>query len=291
MPRISSDYATFIPKLASSNDLAGMLNGVLTLLMVPVVDDVGTGLVESDMKMMTAMYAAGWTGHSERATVTSVLAAAGYSQEDRAYLGRWAAGSSEEYVRTYRAVIRRLTVGFVHVSTTPGAYETFDEAEAYEAVRDRLRAGGAAPNGVDSECEVMKERARTILAAIERESEKDSKAMTPTTPRYNAAVVSAPVAGVDEGDDAEEMQEEDWAFFVLAFDTRRKTTTLHWRKGCYRGRRLLFKQYQLVFEEKPAPGSFTTTCRSCWPTQAPAANGPCDSEEAGSTSSSTGTDS
>ena len=163
-------------------------------------------------------------------------------------------------MRTYRAVIRRLTAGFIHVSTTPGAYETFDEAEAYEAVKDRLRAGGAAPDGVDSECEVMKERCRTILAAMERESEKDSKAMTPTTPRYNAAVVSAPVAGVDEDDDAEEMQEEDRAFFVLAFDTRRKTTTLHWRKGCYRGRRLLFKQYQLVLEEKPAPGSFTTTC-------------------------------
>ena len=46
LPRISSDYATFIPKLASRNDLAGMLNEVLTLLMVPVVDDVGTGLVE-----------------------------------------------------------------------------------------------------------------------------------------------------------------------------------------------------------------------------------------------------
>ena len=30
----------------------------------------------------------------------------------------------------------------------------------------------------------MKERARTILAGVERESEKDSKAMTPTTPRY-----------------------------------------------------------------------------------------------------------
>ena len=56
LPRISSDYATFIPKLASSNDLAGMLNAVLTLLMVPVVDGVGTGLVEGDMKMMTAMY-------------------------------------------------------------------------------------------------------------------------------------------------------------------------------------------------------------------------------------------
>ena len=102
LPRISSDYATFIPKLASGKDLAGMLNGVLTLLMVPVVDDVGTGLVESDMKMMTAMYAAGWPGHSERATMMSVLAAGGYSQEDRAYLGRWAAGSSEEYVRTYQ---------------------------------------------------------------------------------------------------------------------------------------------------------------------------------------------
>ena len=86
-------------------------------------------------------------------------------------------------------------------------------------------------------------------------------------------MVSAPVAGVDEDDDAEEMQEEDRAFFVLAFDTRRKTTTLHRCKGCYRGRRLLFEQYQLVFEEKPAPGGFTTTCRSCWPTQDTAANG------------------
>ena len=189
-------------------------------------------------------------------------------------------------MRTYRAVIRRLTAGFIHVSTTPGAYETFDEAESYKAVKDGLRAGGAALDGVDSECEVMKERARTILAAMERESEKDSKAMSQTTRRYNAAVVSAPVAGVDEDDDAEEMQ-EDRAFFLLPSDTRRKTTTLHWRKGCYRGRRLLFKQYQLVFEEKPALGSFTTTCRSCCPMQAPAAKGPCDSEGAGSTSSST----
>ena len=140
-------------------------------------------------------------------------------------------------------------------------------------MKDRLRAGGAAPDGVDSECE--DERARPYhpcgYGAGEREGLEGE---TPTTPRYNAVMVSAPVAGVDEDDDAEEMQEEDRAFFVLAFDTRRKTTTLHWRKDCYRGRRLLFKQYQLVSEEKPAPGSCTTTCRSCWPTQAPAANGP-----------------
>ena len=154
-------------------------------------------------------------------------------------------------------------------------------------MKDRLRAGGAGPDGEDSEC--VKERARTILAAMERESEKDSKAMTTTTPRFNAAVVSAPVAGVDEVHDTEEMQEEDRAFFVLAFDTRRKTTTLHWREGCCRGRRLLFKQYQLVFEEKPAPGSLTTTCRSCWPTQALLRMVLVILRGAGSTSSSTST--
>ena len=81
------------------------------------------------------------------------------------------------------AVIRRWTAGFIHVSTTPEAYETFDEAEAYEAVKDRLSAGGTAPDGADSECEVMKERARTILAAMERESEKDFEGDDPNDPK------------------------------------------------------------------------------------------------------------
>ena len=94
LPRVSSDLSTFVPKLASTKVL--------------VRDGIRSGLLSAD-------FATGWT----RSTVIRILAAVGCTEEDGAYLGRWASSSSEEYVRTYKAVVG----SFVKEGTLEGAYE------------------------------------------------------------------------------------------------------------------------------------------------------------------------
>ena len=89
-PRVSSDLSTFVPKLASTNDLSGMLNVVVKMLKVPVRDGDSGEVVESGVGFLSADFTTGWTGHSERSAVTCILAAVGFTKEDAAYLGRWA---------------------------------------------------------------------------------------------------------------------------------------------------------------------------------------------------------
>jgi len=49
-----------------------------------------------------------WTEHSERATLPSGLAALGIPKSDRDLLGRWTPEGSDQYVRTYNAVVSRM---------------------------------------------------------------------------------------------------------------------------------------------------------------------------------------
>ena len=61
--------------------------------------------------------AAGWTNHSERATLTSALAAIGVPKDQRNLIGRWSPDGSDDYVRTYRAAVRDLVARFVGAVT------------------------------------------------------------------------------------------------------------------------------------------------------------------------------
>ena len=58
-----------------------------------------------------------WTEHSERATMPSALAALGIEKSERDLLGRWTPEGSDQYVRTYNAVVGRLQA--VYGATKP----------------------------------------------------------------------------------------------------------------------------------------------------------------------------
>ena len=97
--------------------------------------------MESGVDFLSADFTTGRTGHSERSTVTSILAAVGFTKEDRAYLGRWASSSSEEYVRTCKAVVRRLVGSFVKEGTSEGAYEALDAEAKFEKYKNSAPKG------------------------------------------------------------------------------------------------------------------------------------------------------
>ena len=56
--------------------------------------------------------------------------------------------------------------------------------------------------------------------------------------------------------------------YVISEGYRGAVARLHSRTGCYRGRNLSFKSYEIV-DGVPSANAFTDFCRSCWPRSGP----------------------
>ena len=87
VPRLSANMEFFTKKAPSSSDLAGMQMKVLVMLRAPKLKD--NLLREGEGPLLDEPMAMVWTGHSERATLTSLAAAVGIPKHERDYLGRW----------------------------------------------------------------------------------------------------------------------------------------------------------------------------------------------------------
>ena len=79
-----------------------------------------------------------WTEHSERSTMTSCLAALGTPKTDRDLLGRWKPEGSDQYVRTYNAVVRRLQKTFAEPIRRGEGYKTYHEGAVLEEMKTWL---------------------------------------------------------------------------------------------------------------------------------------------------------
>ena len=87
----TADCKEFSEKYASARDLAGMGMRMLMELVVPEKKD--NMWCSTGEKMLNGISAAGFAGHSERATMPSILAALGVSKADRDMMGRWRVGA------------------------------------------------------------------------------------------------------------------------------------------------------------------------------------------------------
>ncbi len=68
-----------------------------------------------------------WTEHRESCAMTSGLAAVEIGKDRKDPLGRWCPGGSDDSVRTYRAVVKRLQIRFAKVCQSENFHEKFDE--------------------------------------------------------------------------------------------------------------------------------------------------------------------
>ena len=91
LARATADCQGVTEKYAAAGDLAGMGMRMLMELEVPEKKD--NVWCSTGMKMLNEISAAGFTGHSERATMPSILAALGVSKADRGFLTRRSAGA------------------------------------------------------------------------------------------------------------------------------------------------------------------------------------------------------
>ena len=136
LARATTDCQGFSDKYASAGDLAGM--GMRMLMEMEVPEKKDNMWCSTGVNMLNEVSAAGFPGHSEKATMPSILAALGVSKADRDMMGRWSPKGSEEDIRTYRVVIKAVTDKFMDAIRHGDIYETLDEEEVMQGMVVKL---------------------------------------------------------------------------------------------------------------------------------------------------------
>jgi len=214
-----------------------------------------------------------WTEHSERSTMTSCLAALGIPKPDRDLLGRWKPEGSDQYVRTYNAVVRRLQRTFAEPIRKGEGYKTYDEGAVLEEMKSWLVekwnvgkevASRAVENWKiriqpdepfmdllrEGEC-AEKSEGQKKAAASSAESSSSSDSSTSGSPEVKRR------KGVERLD---EVRREG---FVVVYN-RIDRGKLHRGGGCWMAKQRKFKKAK-AYDELPTPEEYTSRCRLCWP--------------------------
>ena len=236
-----------------------------------------TKWVASVVPLLPPNLVAGWTGHSERATLPSLFAAMQVPKAERDPLGRWAPTGSDDYVRTYRALMRNLAGRLRQVVCDGTLYVAGDEGDAMEDVVTFLSLKAPVSD-------TTKDLAASFTDMMKDFYEEVAMASEPLLVEAKLAV---PMEKLAE-DPATSEQAACEAPFVIAMSRRGTALCLHRSSGCWRAQGLIFQSYELWHEPTVPEHLYRTYCRDCWPREGPvvAAVGNCQSSSSSESSKS-----
>ena len=144
----SKDWSKVRRKFVTPAGLSSLIGKLLSTLGCPRRSGLGWELMQHVLLLPDGLESF-FSGHSARNFVTSVAAVAGFSRDERAYLGRWSMGmvASEEYVRTSRQVVFKIQKA-VNRCLVEGTNGPYFEDEAIQRLCDAAEATGANPNRI-----------------------------------------------------------------------------------------------------------------------------------------------
>ena len=315
LPRLGADFIQFGESPASTSDMSILNKIVLQQLRIPVLDPPGA-ITEAQSRWKEGPYCLvktplcdGWTGHSERCTMPSLLASMGVPKAERDPLGRWSPSGSDDDVRTYRALIRDL-MGRVRRAVSLGELANF--AEEDEAVNDARifasRFGAYTDDELAGAAKRLSESAASLFSALagrpaQLESPTDEgeagegpivegKPPLPGQDGWGECAsglvsrskvaqhrlgqpldpsISSAALELWECRDVPATKGCDYQPVApyLVVGGQGKVRRLHRADGCWRATSLAFKEYELI-DSDPVPAEvYTHFCRKCWPLSAP----------------------
>ena len=306
-PRLGADYTSFKSVPASTADMAILNKVVLQRLQVPMAVQPPEGgklppvWKEGPYCLIKAPMLDGWTGHSERCTMPSLLASMGVPKAERDPLGRWSPSGSDDYVRTYRALIRDLMGRFRRAAALGQLAGFAEEEEAIEEARVFASRFAAYPEEeVTSAASRLLESSSAVFAALEG---RLAPVESPTDEEGTEAAVKSPdgwsafaaglaarskasqvrlgqpldpqvaTAALDlwecgEGPATEAPAYQPLAPYLVAVG-KGNVRRLHRGDGCWKAKALAFREYEILEDEPPSQDKYDQYCRKCWPHTSP----------------------
>jgi hypothetical protein len=305
LPRLCADYAHFEEVPAGASEIAMLNKIVIQRLRVPVLSPPTEGeqatpiWKEGPYCLVKAPMCDGWTGHSERCTMPSLLASMGVPKAERDPLGRWSPSGSDDYVRTYRAVIRDLMGRFRRAAMMGKLAGVAEEEEAIEEARVFAGRFAAYPDEeLASAATRLLESSASLFSALEGklepvESPTDDEVVAPAPlddwvgfaeglaarsktgctrlgqpldPRIASAALELWECGETPAAEAPDYLPVVPYLVVVGKGNSRR---LHRTDGCWKATSLAFKEYELVDEDPVPVEMYDAFCRKCWPKSAP----------------------
>jgi hypothetical protein len=258
LPRFTRDLSDTYSVPASSNDLAILGRITFEALKVPIGTAAAEGVVgwrEGTVPLIPGPLLGGWTGHSERCTLPSIFAAMGVPKSERDPLGRWSPSGSDDYVRTYRALINNLAHKFRAMLACGNVLCATDEEEAI----DEVRVYAARLGNIDAD--ILQESAHSMVTTARIFYGLWS--MDPAvTPAQVPTVQGEPSVDQDKG-----LAEN--AKYLIVLSKKGAMLRLHLAAGCWKAQTRTFASYELC-ELDPVPKNlYSHYYHACWPREAP----------------------
>ena len=212
-----------------------------------------------------------WTEHSERSTLSSGLATLGVAKTDRDLLGRWTPEGSDQYIRTYNAVVGGLQAKFAGPVREGRGYTAFDEGAVLEELKDWLEVKwGVARDTAESVVENWKKKIGPLPGGIQEMVQKQGS-VEQDPPVIEAAIDLSSSSSSSEEESSskrrkvDRLSEEREVGYVVVYN-RIDRGKLHrgGSKGCWMAKCRKFKKAS-SFLEMPEAEAYTTRCKLCWP--------------------------
>ena len=231
---------------------------MLEQLVVPVstTDIEGkTGWHEGQVSLIPGPLLGGWTGHSERCTLPSVFAAMGVPKSERDPLGRWSPSGSDDYVRTYRALVTSLAYKFRAMLAGGNVVSATDEEEAIDEVRlYAARLGNIEPEVLQEASDRLWKTARGLYGLWSMD------------PAVNPVVLPADQVVTHFG---EERAEVSTAKYLIVLSKKGSMLRLHRSDGCWKAQTLSFASFELCDLDPVPQNLYSHYCHTCWPRAPP----------------------
>ena len=206
--------------------------------------------------------ARGWTGHSERSTLPSILAALGVSKVERDFLGRWSAEGSNDYTRTYRTLVKNLTKKLMETIQQGDVYDRLDEEDALHDVAGILKAKGFEESTVTAEVKEHEGPIKDFYRDWCKWGGLEVDVGTMTGPAQIQEDIAPETVDPDDAS-------EKGAKYLITLVKRGTIARLHKRQGCWRARGLVLEIYEWVDLDPVPPELYTAFCRDCWADEVP----------------------
>ena len=138
LPGPTPDCEGYTAVPMSTADAAIYTSYAMTLLQVPELSEDGADWSEAGVPLLPDEWQRYWSGHSERASVISMLTVLGVPKEQRDLFGRWLPQGSDDYVRTYAATVRALIRRVLEAVRGGQIFETCAENDILQDGVERL---------------------------------------------------------------------------------------------------------------------------------------------------------
>jgi len=194
--------------------------------------------------------------HGDRNVINSLAACLEVEKSQRDFLGRWRPQQSDDYLRTHKAVVRRIQLQVVEAIRSDDA--RIDESENFAELKDYLKEKG----WQEAQVAAQLKRLQTTTGL--------GPAAPPVAPDSSGsmdmeiqAVTGEDSECLEEEGHPEEQTEDRACCYIISYSNKRRFRRLHLNGGCWRRpeRDLL----DFAYCETVRAGDFDAACKDCWP--------------------------